>query len=182
MDTSSAVAIAAPFTASFEGFRAHPYWDVNGYAIGYGNHYYSDGTPVGAYDEPIDQATGQWLLSFTLNQVASQVAAALSVPVSNNMLAALTDLGYNWGAGSVAGSILVRLINQGADPANIAAQWQVTAATSGGQPNSDLVDRRAREAQLAFSETENVIGASALLLVGVFIAGFIYFTTKKNRR
>ena len=46
-----AVAIAAPFTAGFEGFRASPYFDVNGYAIGYGNHYYSDGTAVEQTDD-----------------------------------------------------------------------------------------------------------------------------------
>ena len=47
MDANNAAALIAPFTASQETFSASPYWDVNGYAIGYGNHYYADGSAVG---------------------------------------------------------------------------------------------------------------------------------------
>ena len=46
MDQSTAIATATNFIAKQESFSPVPYWDVNGYAIGYGNHYYTDGSSV----------------------------------------------------------------------------------------------------------------------------------------
>jgi lysozyme len=180
MDTSNAIAIAVPFTANEESFSAVPYWDVNGYAIGYGNHYYEDGTAVSADDDPIDQTRGLQLLQFFLSQVANQIAPMLQVPVTDYMLAALTDLGYNWGAGSVGNSVLLQLINQQAAPDQLAAQWKKTAITAGGVLNSDLVGRRARESDLALSTGTDTLGVTAIALAAIFIAAFIYFSAKRR--
>jgi hypothetical protein len=62
----------------------------------------------------------------------------------------------------------------------VQAQWQTTATTSQGIPNSDLVARRQAESQLAFSG-DNTLGTTVLLMAGLFIVLFIYFTTKKAR-
>jgi lysozyme len=180
MDTSNAIAIAVPFTANEESFSAVPYWDVNGYAIGYGNHYYEDGTAVSADDDPIDQTRGLQLLQFFLSQVAGQIAPMLRIPVTDNMLAALIDLGYNWGAGSVGNSVLLQLINQQAAQDQVTTQWNKTAITSGGQPNSDLVARRALESSLAFTDSAAGLGAAALALAALFIVGFIYLSSRKR--
>jgi GH24 family phage-related lysozyme (muramidase) len=179
VDISNAVAIAAPFTAGQEGFRAAPYWDVNGYAIGYGNHYYEDGTAVGQDDDPITPARGLQIMSYTLAHVAGQIAPMLQVPVSDSTLAALTDLGYNWGVGNVGNSVLLQLINQGAPADQVATQWNKTALTSGGVLNSDLVARRAAESDLAQSGTDT-LGLTALALAALFIVGFLYFSAKKH--
>jgi lysozyme len=180
MDLQNAIQTAAPFTANFESFSSNPYFDVNGYAIGYGNHYYMDGSTVDSTDDPISQTDALNLLAFYLNQVGNTIQGFLTVDVSDNMLAALIDLGYNWGTAGVGGSQLLQLINQGADPATITAQWNKTAITSGGVLNQDLVNRRAKESALAFSGAYGALDVTTLAIAGVFILGFIYFATKKG--
>jgi lysozyme len=182
MDLDSALSIAVPLTAGFEGFRPSPYWDVNGYAIGYGNHYYSDGTPVSADDDPITKEDATWLLSYTLSQVSRTLAPMVTAPVTDNTFAALMDLAYNWGTGGVGNSKLLQLINSGASDQDISDQWKKTAITSGGVLNSTLVTRRAKEASLALTDPAGSLGITALVLAGAFIAAFIILTTAKKRR
>ena len=64
MNAQNAAAAIASFTAGNESFSANPYYDVNGYAIGYGNHYYSDGSTVESSDNPISQSDAFDLLVF----------------------------------------------------------------------------------------------------------------------
>jgi lysozyme len=178
MDPTNAIAIAVPFTANFEGFSSVPYLDAGSYAIGYGNHYYEDGSAVSADDDPIDQDRATQLLTFFISQVATELAPHVSGSLAtDNMLAALTDLGYNWGAGSVLQSKLLQLINAGSDPTTITAQWQQTAATSGGVYNSDLYNRRIAEAGLAFSGSSNLL---VLLVAGLVLLGVILFSSRKK--
>lgn len=178
MDITSAVNICVPFTAGWELFSPSPYLDSGGYAIGYGNHYYEDGSPVTADDDPIDQPTAMALLTFYVSQVAGTIAPMFSSQPSDNMLAACTDLAYNWGTGNFQNSQLLKLINAGSDQGTITAQWQVTATTSQGQPNSDLVSRRAAEAGLAYSGAGNL---PILLLAALAIFLVIMFTKRKTR-
>lgn len=174
MSVAGALSIAAPFTGQLEGFRANPYWDVNGYAIGYGNHYYEDGSPVELGDDPITPAQGLHLLNFTLSQVAAGVSNLLYIPVSDSMLAALTDLAYNWGIGNLGRSILLTLINSEASQDEIISQWQVTATTSGGQTNSDLISRRALEARLAYSNIGSQEAGIPLLIIIILLFYFVF--------
>jgi lysozyme len=181
MDLANAVNIITPFIARWETFSPVPYLDSGSYAIGYGNHYYEDGSPVTSDDEPITQDRATELLNFVVPQVAAAVAPLVSVDVSDSTMAALIDLGYNWGTGNLAKSKVLQLINSGAPPDQIASQWQTTAVTSQGIPNSNLVARRAAESQLAFSSpAETTIGTVALVLVAAFIVLFIV-NTKKSR-
>lgn len=147
----NAVSIISPLTQNFEGYASSPYFDVNGYAIGFGNHFYSDGSSVDQTDPPISESDAIDLLNYWLTDTANRVANLLTVPVSDNMLAALTDLAYNWGIGNFEKSVLLQLINSGASSSDIVAQWNRTAVTAAGVPDLDLAKRRAQEADLATS-------------------------------
>jgi lysozyme len=180
MDTTNAINICVPFTAAQEGFEPSPYMDAGSPAIGYGNHYYEDGSAVSMDDDPIDQDTALSLLTFYVSQVANQISPMITAPVTDNMLAALTDLAYNWGTGNFGNSKLLQLINSGATKDQITAQWNITAITSQGSPDSTLVNRRSLESQLAFSEGSPGIATAALVLAGIFIILFIVMSTKKS--
>lgn len=169
MDANNAAQIIAPLTSAQEGFSADPYFDVNGYAIGYGNHYYQDGTQVTADDPPISRADAYALLTYTLAQTAQQVAGYLTNPVSDNLLAGLTDLAYNWGVGNFSNSKVLQLINAGADQGAITGQWAQTAVTAGGKPSTDLVARRAAEINFAFGTPETLPMSAVLILVGIIV-------------
>ena len=146
MDPNNAANIAAgAITASQESFSPTPYWDVNGYAIGYGNHYYSDGTTVDASDPAIGQSDAYDLLIFFLAQDASSIASQLTVDISDTQLAALADIKYR--CGTITNTLL-DLINSGVSPDQVAAQIKKTCVTVGGQPSAVEAARAAMEADL----------------------------------
>ena len=179
MDANNAISIAVPFIAGFEGFSASPYLDAGSYAIGYGNHFYEDGSAVSADDDPISQDDATSLLAYYVAQVATYLAPILQGSLAtDNMLAALTDLGYNWGQGAVAQSQLLQLINSGADQPTITAQWGKTAVTSGGMYDSDLYSRRIAEAGLAYSSGTPIPYFLMIAAVAILIA---LMSTKKRR-
>ena len=95
--------LTASFIASHEGFRSTPYYDVNGYAIGYGNHYNLDGSPV-TPGQSISQSDAQALMQ---NQIQNTYAPAIANrigPAWDNMTpeqqAAYVDAAYNYGPNS----------------------------------------------------------------------------------
>ena len=95
--------LTASFIASHEGFRATPYYDVNGYAIGYGNHYNLDGSPV-TPGQSISQSDAQALMQ---NQIQNTYAPAIANrigPAWDSMTpeqqAAYVDAAYNYGPNS----------------------------------------------------------------------------------
>jgi len=145
MDIQGAISVAVPFIEGWEGFEPAPYYDTNGYAIGYGNHYYEDGSPVTADDDPITQGRAEQLLTFYVQQNAAAIAAQVTQGLNINELAALTSLRYN--CGTITNAVL-NLVNSGADPATVAAQIEQTCTTSGGVTNQDLILRRQAEAGL----------------------------------
>jgi lysozyme len=148
MNFDNAISIATDFIAGRESFAPSPYWDVNGYAIGYGNHYYEDGSPVTADDDPIDQARAAQLLDYFVRQNANALMAQIIRPLTDNQLAALTSLRYN--CGTITTNLL-NLLNSGADPDSIAQQIQSTCVTSSGAYNASLFQRRKLEAGLFLS-------------------------------
>jgi lysozyme len=169
MDLDSSLSTADTFIANAESFSSTPYWDVNGYAIGYGNHYYEDGSAVSADDDPIDETRGMQILSFYVDQNATAILAQVTAPLNENQLAALTSLRYNCGTITTT---LLNLINSGADPSTVAAQIEITCTTSGGVSNPALIARRQAEAGLYQAVSLLPAGAdtSVLLLAGVGIA------------
>ena len=146
VDPNNAANIAAgSITAGQEAFSASPYYDVNGYAIGYGNHYYSDGTSVEAADPPISQSDAYDLMVFYLAQAASSIASQLTVDISDTQLAALADIKYRCGTITTT---LLDLINSGASPDQVAAQIKNTCVTVNGQPSALEAARAVLEADL----------------------------------
>lgn len=172
MDANNAANIIAPYTAKQETFSATPYPDVNGYAIGYGNHYYSDGTSVDATDDPISQTDAYNLMLFYLAQNAAAIIPQLTVDISDSQLGALADLRYR--CGTITNAVL-NLINSGASDAAVAAQIAITCTTSGGQPSQVEVSRASDEASMYVGagggdNTGIIIGVIALAAIGVLFA------------
>ena len=96
--------LTTSFIASHEGFQGTAYYDVNGWAIGYGNHYYADGTPVQPGDT-ISQSDAQTLMQSSVqNTYAAGIANRIGEPAWDNMTAdqqaAYVDAAYNYGPGS----------------------------------------------------------------------------------
>jgi hypothetical protein len=83
MDANNAANIIAPYTAGKENFSGSPYYDVNGYAIGYGNHYYEDGSAVSADDDPISQQDAYNLMVYYLEQNAAAIISALTTDIQD---------------------------------------------------------------------------------------------------
>jgi lysozyme len=169
MDLSGAISAATAFIADRESFSPSPYWDVNGYAIGYGNHYYSDGSAVSGDDDPISQSDAYDLLSFYVAQNVQAIANAITVPLTDNQFAALASIRYNCGTIT---QTLANLINSGADPEIVAAQIEVTCATSGGQPSAVIIARRHIEAELYAS---GGVSGSGLWIAAAIAAGVIFW-------
>lgn len=176
MDRQSIINIASPFIASIEGYESTAYWDNNGYAIGFGNHYYADGTAVQKGDT-ITRAGAETLLPIVVAGKWDAIAPYIKVPITNGMGAALTSLAYNWGEGNVRDSIVLKLINSQASGTDIAKQFSITAITSSGIENDDLIARRLKEIQLFFSTDTGKGIAAAFIILG--FVGIFYFTKGK---
>ena len=68
------IGLTSSFIAQNEAFRSTPYWDVNGWAIGYGNHYNLDGSPVQP-GQVISQPDAQVLMQ---SQIQSTYGAGIA--------------------------------------------------------------------------------------------------------
>jgi lysozyme len=166
MSLQSSLSISVPFIQARERFSPAAYWDANGYAIGYGNHYYLDGSYVRAGDT-ISQSDALLLLQATAQGFGQKVLSEITAPLTDNQLAALTSLAYN--CGSIP-PVLRGMINAGASADKIAQQIQVTCITSEGVVSEDLIDRRALEADLYLDKTNPGRVLAFLLLAGLGFA------------
>jgi GH24 family phage-related lysozyme (muramidase) len=176
MNLDNAVSIATPLIAGFEGFSSKAYYDVNGYAIGYGNHYYGDGSSVKAGDT-IDKATATSLLQSTIRDYANQILPSIKVDITDNQMASLISLSYNCGPGAVKNSKVLQLINAGAPADQIEAQYKTTCVTAAGKYNEDLVIRRGKEA-LAWATTFVQQNKTWIIIViGAIAAGLVFYYT-----
>jgi len=173
MDIAGSISIATDFIATQESFSPTAYWDVNGYAIGYGNHYYEDGSAVQQGDT-ITQDDAYSLLQFYAGQNANAIAVQLTVDQNADQLAALTSIRYNCGTITTT---LLNLINSGADPGTVGAQIEQTCITSGGVTDPVLIARRQLESAL-YQSTGVGAGTGILLAAAVGLALFIMFGKK----
>lgn len=153
MDLNLAFDTATAAIAKEEGLKTTAYWDENGYAIGYGNHRYMDGSYVQNGDTiaPDDALA---LLKFYVGQFYNeQVQPKITVDQNENQIAALISVSYN--CGSIPHN-LRDTINSGAPADQIDAAFQSACVTSGGVYNSDLYKRRVRENTLYDSFVQGV--------------------------
>ncbi len=119
---------------SFEGFRAHPYWDVSRYSWGYG-------TAAPGPDGTITKEQALADLRKHAQADYQYLAPMITRPLSANQWGAYLSFSYNEGAGNADN--LVANINSG-DNAALELQWK-KYIYSDGSVNPDLVARRARE-------------------------------------
>ena len=134
-----------------EGLRLQAYRDGGGvWTIGYGH------TNAVAPGDVIDAAEAERLLDADLAEAERAVAALVRVPLSDNQFAALVDFVFNEGEGALAGSTLLKRLNEGGYalvPACLKS-WTL----DNGRVAAGLVKRRAAEAALWSEKDENRIG------------------------
>jgi lysozyme len=124
-----------------EGLRLQAYRDGGGvWTIGYGH---TNGVKPG---DAINRAQADMLLEADLAEAEAAVARLVTVPLTDNQFAALTDFVFNEGAGAFAGSTLLRKLNEGGHalvPACLKSWIFLDGRVAPG-----LVKRRAAEAAL----------------------------------
>lgn len=143
-------ASAATLIKQFEGFRTVPYWDANGWAVGYGSHYnYDAGRAVRQSDVITAQAALKWL-NLRINEDARFLDDVVNVPLSSNQRDSLLSLIYNIGRGAFSDSTLLQKINSRRPVSEIADQFD-RWTKSDGVVNPVLVTRRRKEKALFLS-------------------------------
>jgi len=136
--------------SNFEGFYAVPYWDRTGYSVGYGSQYNWDQKRPVVKTDVIDKETAKnWLLQEAA-QDFEYVKSLVRVKLTDNQLLALSSFAYNIGKAAFADSTLLELLNNGADLATVAAQFDKWVY-SGGVINNGLKSRRKAEKTLFLS-------------------------------
>jgi lysozyme len=142
---------AANLIAEFEGFRANAYPDPatgdEPWTIGYGSTMYHDGVKVIKGDE-ISKEDALKELEFEVHDhIEPAVNAMLRTQVSQEQFDALVCFAYNVGVGNLRSSTLLKMLNAGEDPEEVAKQflrWNRAA----GRVMAGLTRRRQAEADL----------------------------------
>jgi lysozyme len=126
-----------------EGFRSHSYTDVAGFkTIGYGHKV----APPESFPDGIDEVKAVELLAADVRRAEYAVDRLVRVALSQGQFDALVDFCFNLGAGRLAASTLLKVLN--------AAQYMAAAEQllawdhAGGQVNVGLKARREAEFQL----------------------------------
>jgi len=133
---------------SSEGFRSRTYKDVNGIpTIGYGHRLLHPES----FAEGIDEAQASEILASDLRDAEQAVERLVKVPLAQGQFDALVDFCFNLGAGRLASSTLLKVLNRGRyqDAAEQLLRWDV----AGGQENAGLKARR--EAEFALWSSAN---------------------------
>lgn len=126
-----------------EGFRSHIYEDVAGVpTVGYGHRL----LPHESFPDGIDEPHAAQLLARDLHGAELSVERLVKVPLTQGQFDALVDFCFNMGAGRLAASTLLTILNQGRyeDAAEQLLRWNL----AGGEVNSGLKTRREAELRL----------------------------------
>jgi lysozyme len=127
----------------FEGFRSRQYTDVAGFpTIGYGHRIVPPESFPGGLSEP--QAAN--LLARDVSAAELAVGHQVKVALTQGQFDALVDFCFNLGAGRLAGSTLLRVLNVGryGDAVEQLLRWDLAA----GEVNLGLKARREAELRL----------------------------------
>jgi lysozyme len=127
----------------FEGFRSRQYTDVAGFpTIGYGHRIVPPESFPGGLSEP--QAAN--LLARDVSAAELAVGHLVKVALTQGQFDALVDFCFNLGAGRLAGSTLLRVLNGGryGDAVEQLLRWDLAA----GEVNLGLKARREAELRL----------------------------------
>ena len=135
-----AFATALQLVKHYEGFRAKAYKDPVGiWTVGYGE----TGWNIGP-DTQVTEAEASIRLSNRLLNIATRIGRLVDVGLAPNEMAALLSFIYNVGDGAFAKSTLRKKLNNGADPAEVAAEF-LRWNKAGGRVLLGLKRRRAAE-------------------------------------
>lgn len=171
MDVNKMLDIAVGFIAPEESFKSTPYWDENGLAIGYGNHYYADGSAVQEGDT-ITKTDAQTLLRTVALGKYNSIKNYITADINEYQAAALTSLAYNCGEGVVRKSRVLSLINAGASEDEISDAYDETCITASGKYNANLYKRRLAEIKLFFTSAKEYLQANPELSIGTGLVIF----------
>ena len=145
MSASGYALYLVPFLKQWEGFRAIPYWDKKQWSWGYGSRV--PGSSDNPNNPPGGSITRAAAVTEMLNHVAndySYLKSVITAPLNTRQWAALLSFSYNLGQGNADN--LAANINAGNINA-LGQQWNLYI-NAGGQPDPDLIARRAAEWQL----------------------------------
>lgn len=151
--------------SEFEGFSDRPYYATQEekekgiVTIGYGLTFYPNGKKVQANDKPISRDTAVYYLEQVAEKFALQVSKLITKELTTNQFNALVSFAYNVGIGEntanrrsgLAGSTLLKLVNNNPNDANIAKEflkWNKQA----GKELKGLTNRRIKESALYFTK------------------------------
>lgn len=162
-----------------EGLNRHAYYDVKGWAIGRGMHYYSNGNAVQEGDV-ITTAFAESEFLKVLGIYGKSVSAMLKNKVSDGQFTALVAYAYNRGIGSLRGSNLLKMVNKNPSNSAIPAQFAIEWGTNQTYKTA-LIKRRKLEGILY----KNASGVDVMYYVQLTVVGIIlyyayHYYTKKS--
>ena len=132
----------------FEGLELTSYADTGGiWTIGYGNTINKDTGQAIKPGDKINLETAERWLKIDVAEREKKIKGLIKVPVTANMMAAITSLVYNIGTGAFASSTLLRLLNTGADKKLVADQFLRWNKVQGKEVKG-LTNRRKLEREL----------------------------------
>lgn len=131
----------AEFVKILESFSPRAFWDHKQYTYGYGNK-----APTAT--ATITKADAAELLTVRLAKDSASITKALKVPVSNNVIFALTSFGFNAGLGTALA--MVADLNNGKTLQQIADRMKLYKYAS-GVLNQGLINRRIIETKKLLS-------------------------------
>lgn len=117
---------------------------------GYGTITRPDGSPLQIGDTISEGEALDRLTEFVRLEVEPVIENLIHVELTPEQYDAFGSVIYNFGASEVSGWRLVRRINEGDDPANIAMEWLTGTYTSAGVPMLGLYRRRIMEVLMFF--------------------------------
>jgi lysozyme len=161
-----------------ESKKLRAYYDVNGWAIGYGWHNYASGKEVRQGDV-ITDAECETQFPQVLAQFAEQVRKALTVKLSDNQFTALVMYSYNRGIGSFRSSNLRKMVNSNPKNLSIPAQFSIEWGTN-QKDKIVILKRRAREAKIWQTPDSSLDYSSIVYVVLFLIFGFILYKMVTN--
>lgn len=150
------------FICGREGLKLKAYQDDRGvWTIGNGLTHHIDGTPVKEGETCSPEEARSWFL-VQLTQREADVNRLVSVPLTQPQFNALVSFDFNEGAGNLAGSTLLKLVNSGRyrDAAAQFCLWDKVRQGGKLVYNAGLARRRAMERDLFLSGTAQPLSAS----------------------
>lgn len=137
-----------------EIFSRKAYWDVNGWAIGYGSHHWPNGDRVFEGETCTEDQADKMLMAYLDKECTPALSRIPSwSQMNDNQKASLYDFSYNLGAGFYGSKGFESITNL----CNRLDEWSRNALVlsvfalydhAGGKINADLLKRRKAEAAL----------------------------------